>query len=159
MAANAERSRRGLLVAIGLLILVLAVQIVLAKRDDLAENPVWRPLVSRLCLLASCQLEAWRQPEAFVPVRQAVEADTEQAGVLRVQLSFRNAAQWPQPWPQIEIRLTDVTGQAIALRRFRPREYLNADQDGDIKPGQTVSVEIALQETSGKAAGFAFEFR
>ena len=30
--------------------------------------------------------------------------------------------------------------------------------DGDIKPGQTVSVEIALQETSGKAAGFAFDF-
>jgi hypothetical protein len=44
------------------------------------------------------------------------------------------------------------------MRRFRPKEYLNADQEGDIKPGQTVSVEIALQETSGKAAGFAFDF-
>lgn len=159
MAVNAKRHHRGLLAGIGLLILVLALQIVLAKRDELAENPAWRPLISRLCLLASCQLEAWRQPEAFVPVRQAVAADPEQAGVLVVQLSFRNDAQWPQPWPQIEIRLTDVAGQAIALRRFRPREYLNADQAGDIKPGQTVSVEIALQETSGKAAGFAFDFR
>lgn len=141
-----------------LLMLALGLQIILAKRDVLADNPAWRPLVSRLCLLASCQLEAWRQPEAFVPVQQAVAADPDQAGVLVVQLSFRNDAQWPQPWPQIEIRLTDVAGEAIAMRRFRPREYLNAAQDGDIKPGQTVSVEIALQETSGKAAGFAFDF-
>lgn len=159
MAANAEKTNRGLLAGIAVLILALALQVVLANRDALAENPTWRPWISRLCLLASCQLEAWRQPEAFVPVHQAVAADPEQADVLIVQLSFRNDAQWPQPWPQIEIRLTDVTGQAIAMRRFRPREYLNAGQDGDIKPGQTVFVEIALQETSGKAAGFAFDFR
>ena len=159
MAANAEKTNRGLLAGIAVLILALALQVVLANRDALAENPTWRPWISRLCLLASCQLEAWRQPEAFVPVHQAVAADPDQADVLIVQLSFRNDAQWPQPWPQIEIRLTDVTGQAIAMRRFRPREYLNAGQDGDIKPGQTVSVEIALQETSGKAAGFAFDFR
>ena len=158
MAANAERNRRALLAGVVLLILVLGLQIVLAKRDDLADDPAWRPWVSRLCLLTSCQLAAWRQPEAFVPVRQAVAADPGQADVLIVQLSFRNDAQWPQPWPQIEIRLTDVAGQSIGMRRFRPREYLNATQDGDIKPGQTVSVEIALQETSGKAAGFAFDF-
>lgn len=159
MAASAEKTNRGLLAGIAVLILALAMQVVLANRDALAENPTWRPWISRLCLLASCQLEAWRQPEAFVPVHQAVAADPDQADVLVVQLGFRNDAQWPQPWPQIEIRLTDVAGQAIAMRRFRPREYLNADQDGDIKPGQTVSVEIALQETSGKAAGFAFDFR
>jgi Protein of unknown function (DUF3426) len=159
MAGNAERNRRALLAGIAILTLLLGLQVVLANRDALAENPTWRPWISRLCLLASCQLEAWRQPEAFVPVHQAVAADPDQADVLVVQLGFRNDAQWPQPWPQIEIRLTDVAGQAIAMRRFRPREYLNADQDGDIKPGQTVSVEIALQETSGKAAGFAFDFR
>ena len=77
MAVNAKRHHRGLLAGIGLLILFLALQIVLAKRDELAENPAWRPLISRLCLLASCQLEAWRQPEAFVPVQQAVAADPE----------------------------------------------------------------------------------
>ena len=75
MAANAERNRRALLAGISMLVLALGLQIILAKRDALAENPAWRPLVSRLCLLASCQLEAWRQPEAFVPVRQAVAAD------------------------------------------------------------------------------------
>lgn len=158
MASGADKFRIGLSATAALLLLVLALQIVLAKRDRLAENPAWRPLLSRLCVLASCRLSAWRQPEAFVPVSQSVAADREQSGVLRVALSFRNDAEWPQPWPQIEVRLNDVNGETLGLRRFNPDEYLNSGHSSDIKPGQTVSVQIALQETSGKAADFAFEF-
>ncbi len=158
MAENAESHRGWLLAGVAVLVLALALQIILAKRDVLAENPTWRPVISRLCVLASCRLQAWRQPQAFVPIQQSVAADPEQAGVLLVQLSFQNRAEWPQPWPQIEITLTDVEGSALAMRRFRPKDYLNSAQDGDIKPNQTVSVEIALQETTAKAAGFSFDF-
>ena len=141
------------------LALVLLLQIAVAELERLAHNAFWRPAVERLCLLASCRLSAWRQPDAFTPVQQAVAADPRQAGVLRVQLGFRNDAARPQPWPQIEIALTGVDGGVIGLRRFAPAEYLNAGQAPEIQPGQTVSVEIALQEPSGKAAGFAFDFR
>lgn len=158
MAVGAKRSRLWLYISTMVLLVLLTLQIVLAKRDQLAVYPEWRPVLSRLCLIASCRLDAWRQPGALVPVSQSVAADRNQSGVLRVSLSFRNDAQWPQPWPQIEIRLSDVNGDALGLRRFNPDEYLNSGRSVDIKPGQTVSVEIALQETSGKAADFAFDF-
>lgn len=140
------------------LALALLLQIAVAERERLARSPFWRPVVERLCLLASCQLSAWRQPEAFTPVQQSVAADPRQAGVLRVQLGFRNDAERPQSWPQIEIALTRIDGETVGLRRFAPAEYLNAGQAPEIQPGQTVSVEITLQETSGKAAGFTFDF-
>lgn len=158
MAFGARHNRIWLYISSVLLLTLLSLQIVLAKRDTLAVYPEWRPLLSQLCLIASCRLEAWRQPEAFVPVAQSVAADSNQSGVLMVTLSFRNDAQWPQPWPQIEIRLNDVNGDALGMRRFKPEEYLNDGSSSDIKPGQTVSVEIALQETTGKAADFAIEF-
>ena len=157
MAADARKFR--LPAGTAVLALALLLQIAVAERERLARSPFWRPAVERLCLLASCRLSAWRQPEAFTPVQQAVAADPRQAGVLRVQLAFRNDADWPQPWPQIEIALTGVDGGTLGLRRFAPADYLNAGQAAEIRPGQTVSVEIALQETSGKAAGFAFDFR
>lgn len=157
MAADARKF--WLPVGTTVLALALLLQIAVAERERLARSPFWRPAVERLCLLASCRLSAWRQPEAFTPVQRAVAADPRQAGVLRVQLGFRNDADWPQPWPQIEIALTGVDGETLGLRRFAPAEYLNAGQAAEIQPGQTVSVEIALQETSGKAAGFAFDFR
>ena len=147
-----------LLLSLTLLSGALALQIILVERETLARNPAWRPALGRLCLLAGCQLSSWRQPDAFTVVNQSIEADPKQAETLIVQLSFRNSASWPQPWPQIELALTDINGQTIGLRRFRPKDYVNEDQDREIKAGQTVSVEIAIQEPAGKAAGFAFGF-
>ena len=156
MAADARKI--WLLTGTAALALVLLLQIAVAERERLAHSPFWRPAVERLCLLASCRLTAWRQPEALMPVQQSVTADPRQAGVLRVQIGFRNDAGRPQPWPQIEIALTGIDGETVGLRRFAPAEYLNAGQTAEIRPGQTVSVEIALQETSAKAAGFTFDF-
>ena len=148
------------LVALGLVILLLGItiQIMLAYRDALAKQQNLRPIISQLCLLTNCQLADWRQPEAFLPLQHSVTADPTQSGVLLVQLSFTNTAQWPQPWPQIELSFTDVQGQKIGLRRFRPSEYLNKRQAPDIKANQSVSVEITIQETSSKADGFTFDF-
>jgi hypothetical protein len=136
----------------------LALQIILIERDTLAKQALWRPAISQLCVWAGCQLSSWRQPEAFITVQQSIQVDPEQADVLIAQVSFKNTAQWPQPWPQIELALTDINGQTIALRRFNPKEYLNKDQASDIKANQLVSVEIALQETTSKAVGFHFKF-
>jgi hypothetical protein len=148
------------LVSIGTVILLLGItiQIMHANRDALAKNQNLRPIISQLCLLANCQLSDWRQPDAFLPVQNSITADPTQSGVLIVQLSFTNTAQWPQPWPQIELTFTDINGQKIGLRRFRPFEYLNTRQAPDIKAGQTVSVEMTIQETSSKADGFTFNF-
>lgn len=149
-----------LLVFVGVifLLLCLTVQIALADREALAKHQSLRPVINQLCLLADCQLSDWRQPDAFLPVQQDITADPKQSGTLLVQLSFKNSAQWPQPWPQIELAFTDINGQTIGLRRFRPSEYLNARQAPDIKAGQTVSIEMAIQETSSKADGFNFNF-
>ena len=146
------------LTATVLLLIGISIHLVLADRDALAKHQSLRPIISQLCLIANCQLSDWRQPEAFLPVQQSVAADPKQSGTLIVQLSFTNTAQWPQPWPQIELSFTDISGQKIGLRRFRPSEYLNARQAPDIKAGQTVSVELAIQETSSKADGFTFNF-
>ena len=147
-----------LIVAISMLVLILGLQIILSQRELLAKNLYWRPVIDKLCIVAQCKMSAWRQPDAFLPVQQAVAADPKQAGVLLVQLSFKNTSPWPQPWPQIELTLTDINDQPIGLRRFRPEQYLNLKHAADIKADQTVSVEIALQETAGKADGFSFNF-
>ena len=140
------------------IVFLLALQIILIERDTLAKQPLLRPVLSQLCVLVGCQLSSWQQPESFIIVQQSIEVDPTQAGTLIAQVSFKNNAQWPQPWPQIELALTDITGQTIALRRFNPKEYLNKDQSSDIKPNQLVSVEIALHENASKAAGFNFKF-
>jgi hypothetical protein len=146
-----------ILLALGLFGL-LALQIILIERERLAKHAVLRPAISQLCLWTGCQLSSWRQPDAFIVIQQSMEADPVQADTLIAQVSFKNDAKWPQPWPQIELALTDINGQTVALRRFSPKEYLNEDQQTEIKANQIVSAEIALQESAGKAVGFRFDF-
>lgn len=140
------------------LLALLALQIILIERESLAKHAVLRPAISQLCVLTGCQLSSWRQPEALIIIQQSIEADPSQADALTAQVSFKNHAKWPQPWPQIELALTDIHGQAVALRRFNPKEYLNIEQQSEIKADQIVSVELALQETGSKAVGYQFKF-
>jgi hypothetical protein len=115
-------------------------------------------MLNELCVLAHCQLSVWQQPEAFQPIQFSVTADPIQNGLLMVQLSFKNTAEWPQPWPLIELTFTNISGQKMGLRRFHPDEYLNSAHTPNINAGQSVSVELAIQETTGKAEGFQFNF-
>jgi hypothetical protein len=148
----------GLLLFAATLLSVLLAQIIWIEREAFAKRAVWRPVISQFCLVAGCQLSAWRQPEAFVIVQQSIQADPEQAGGLLVQVSFRNTAPWPQPWPSIELAFTDITGHTTAMRRFHPKDYLNQDHLPDIKANQSVFVEMALQESNNQAVDFHFNF-
>lgn len=156
--SNHNIERWLLLAGLVILLVTLSVQITIANRENWAKNPTFRPVISQLCLLANCTLSIWRQPQAFLPIQHSVVADANQNGVLIVKISFKNTAQWPQPWPLLEIALTDINGQVIGLRRFRPSDYLNSAHAPDINAGQSVEVEIAIQETASKAAGFQFNF-
>ncbi len=156
--SNHNTERRLLIIAFAVLLIALLLQIVIAQRENLAKNSTYRPMISQLCVLAKCQLSIWRNPEAFLPIQHSVVADATQNGVLNVRLSFKNSADWPQPWPQLELALTDINGQIIGLRRFLPAEYLNSVHATDIQAEQTVSIELAIQETASKAVGFQFNF-
>ena len=147
-----------MLASIAVLLIALMLQVVIANRESLAKNVTFRPLLNELCVFAHCQLSVWQQPEAFQPIQFSVTADSIQNGLLMVQLSFKNTAEWPQPWPLIELTFTNISGQKMGLRRFHPNEYLNSAHAPNINAGQSVSVELAIQETTGKAEGFQFNF-
>jgi hypothetical protein len=156
--SNHNIERWLLLAGLLILLLTLAVQIAIAKRETWAKNPTLRPLISQLCQIANCKLSIWRQPQAFVPIQHSVVADASQNGVLIVKISFKNTAQWPQPWPLLELAFTDINDHVIGLRRFKPTDYLNSAHSPDINANQSVEVEIAIQEIASKAVGFQFNF-
>ena len=80
-------------------------------------------------------------------------------GVLQVQASFRNDARWAQPWPDLELTLSDINGQPIAHRRFAPEEYLGHLQgSARVEPGQSASIALEVRDPGKQAVAFEFEF-
>jgi len=144
---------------IALLGVLLALQILLADRARLAEDPRWRPLVETVCGALHCSLPAWHEPTAFTMLDRKVRPDPQQAGALRVDATFRNDARWPQAWPALQLALSDADGRVIGSRVFQPTEYLGAAPTTLLSPGQSAQITFLVREPSAGTVAFSFEFR
>lgn len=158
-ATPAPRHRRwGLPLAIVGLTLLLALQLLLAQRQTLANDARWRPLLESLCGVLRCELPPWREPEAFALLARSVQADPAAPGVLIAEAQFRNDARWPQPWPTVWLELSTVDGP-VAARAFRPEEYRPRDATPMLAPGQSATLRLRIVEPAPRIVGYLFDFR
>jgi len=132
------------IVALGLL---LALQLLLAQRHELAASARWRPSLMRVCNVLRCDIPPWHEPRAFTMLARNVQPSPTTAGVLLVEARFRNDARWPQRWPRIFLSLSDVEGRPVGARAFVPGEYRLAATSTDLlAPGQSATVRLQLRE-------------
>lgn len=144
---------------IATLALVLGVQLLLAQRNQLADQPRWRPTLERTCGLLGCSLPAWRHPESFSMVTRSVRPSPVHPGVLEITATFRNDAPREQPWPVLRLSLSDVHGQTVGARAFQPTEYRDLRAPGaTLQPGQTVTVLLDVVEPVPDTVAFSFDF-
>ena len=151
--------RRGEVVVLVALVLLLAGQLFFGERATLAAQAQWRPLVAAACDAIRCSLPPWREPSAFVMLARDVIAVPDRPGVLRVQASFRNDARWAQPWPALVLTLSDADNRTLGTRRFEPRDYLgDAPASSLLAPGQATQLAFDIVEPAPNVVAFDFRF-
>jgi hypothetical protein len=154
---RAARWRLG--AGLALLGLLLPVQVLFADRARLAADPDWRPWLEAACGRLGCTLPPWREPAAFVVLSREIQPHPSAPQALLVTASFRNDARWPQAWPVLELALSDLDGQTIGLRRFRPSEYLGGTPSRPtLAPGQSASLALEIVDPGNRAVAFEFDF-
>lgn len=143
----------------GVLALLLGAQIVLAQRNQLAADPGWRPWLARLCEVAGCSLQPWHAPERVRLTSREVRPHPSVDGALLITATLRNDSPHPMAWPVLELALLDLSGQRVALRRFRAAEYLGGEPTAAaLLPGQSANAALEVADPGKQAIAFAFEF-
>jgi hypothetical protein len=143
-----------------LLALLLTAQIGYAQRVELAADARARPWMERICAQFGCVLPAWREPQRLQLLAREIGPHPSSPDALLVTATVRNPGPWRQAWPLLELALSDLDGRPLALRRFRPEEYLGgAPQVDALEPDQGVLLRLELQDPGKEAVAFAFEFR
>ncbi len=139
---------------------LLTLQMLLADRAHLAADARWRPLLETLCGALSCDLPPWREPGAFTLLQRDVRQHPTALGALRVTASFRNDARWPQPWPKLQLTLSDVNGRTSGQRSFDVREYLGgAPAQQVLASGETATVAMDIVEPAAQIIAYDLRFR
>jgi predicted Zn finger-like uncharacterized protein len=142
------------------LLLLLLTQMAMAERDSLVRLPTWRPAVEAVAGSLGLPVSKATDVASLRLLARDVRPHPSVPDALLVSASFRNDSEVPQAWPLLELALSDIEGRPLALRRFRPEEYMGvAPQQGALAPGQSVAATLELQDPGKEAIAFAFEFR
>ena len=142
------------------LALVLAAQIAWASRVALVRDPATQAQVLRLCARFECRLPPIRDTAKLELMSRDVRPDPDANGALAITATFRNDAPFRQPWPIVVVELTDLDNNVVAMRRFRPAEYMpDAVRRGaGIAAGTTVAVAFEVADPGKRAVSFHFGF-
>jgi hypothetical protein len=105
------------------LILALFGQFLVHERASLAIHPEFRVLADRLCSRVPCPTQAPRQPAAIhVELLGFVDQPPNR---LQVNLELHNTLDRPQPWPLLQLALSDRHGRVLGQGRWHPAQYLD----------------------------------
>jgi hypothetical protein len=152
------RPRWPWVVGIAALALLLAAQLLLAQRVELARDATWRPLVTRACGVLGCDVPVWHEPQAYAMLARGVRPSGTRRGVLHVNATVRNDARWPQAPPVVVLSLSDVDGRVVGARAVTPAEYGHRG-DSRIAPGDSVDITFDVREPSAHVESFDFQLQ
>ena len=103
--------------------------------------------------------EAQHHPEKIQMLNHNVFAHPNESGVLLISGSFENIGKKAQPFPILEVKLTNSQSQVVALRRFNPEEYLENYNPSMLLPvKQSNRLKLKIKDPGNKATRFQFNF-
>ncbi len=102
-----------------------------------------------------------RLPEKVEMLNYNVFAHPNEAGVLLISGSIKNNAKHAQPYPSLEVSLTDAQSNLVGFSRFTPEEYLsNTTSNTALLPIATpVSLRLKIKDPGNAATQFKFSFK
>ncbi|MDO6459970.1 zinc-ribbon and DUF3426 domain-containing protein [Granulosicoccaceae sp. 1_MG-2023] len=95
-------------------------------------------------------------------VRRTVYSHPRVADALVINVVFRNEADQAQPYPVLDISMSDIRGAVVAARQFQPYEYLRLNDGtlpGEIAAGDVVDVSLEIVDPGDNARSFELAFR
>ncbi len=156
-----RRGSRRLIWACAVLGLVLTAQLAWAERSALVRNPALASLMRSACKPIGCQLPMARDVQKLELVSRDIRRHPSVEGALLIAATVHNNADFRQPWPVIGITLSNLDDHKVAMRRFRPAEYLHdsATRRAGLAPGASAALVFEVTDPGRDAVAFEFSFQ
>ena len=163
-AAARRRARNGRtwpwLAACALLATTLAAQIAWSERARWIDEPVARAWLDPLCATLACRLPLRRDPTQLALLSRDIRPHPSVTGALIISATVRNDAGFAQAFPIVDIELSDLDENRIAMRRFKPRDYVSDTRsiEKGLAAGASTSLVFEVADPGRNAVAFEFRF-
>ncbi len=154
--------RETLIYFVGSLVLlaIMGLQLIYHQRAQLIRYPELRPLIMTLCDATGCTLPSLQDTNQIELLSRQLYTHPNVAGALMIRASMVNSAPFSQPYPLLELSLSDEQGHLVAMRRFKPDEYLASGEDpaAMMSPGSPVAINLEIADPGENALAYEFSF-
>ncbi len=142
-------------------VLALVAQYVAYNFDEISRQNQYRPWLERICPVVGCELPSRVDISQIKSSNLVVRSHPDFTGALVVDAIIYNRASFAQPFPLLEIRFADISGQTLAQRTFKPGEYLSGELAGRTEMPSQIPIHIALDilDPGAKAVNYSLSFR
>jgi|GEM_PF-3423028 len=140
------------------LVLVVAVfwQLKQYYLTELAEIASLREHLETICEYTSCTVPPRTDIKRVDLASTSVDPHPATPGALRVSANLINRATFAQPFPPLEVTLTDTEGAVVGRRTYLPHEY-RAGPPGDMSPNVLERVDLDLAQPAQSAVGYEIQ--
>ena len=145
------------LVATAALAAGLVAQVLWHYRDAIAAHwPSTRPALASLCAVAGCTIRPLREIAWLSIDASDLQADAAHKGLLTLNATVRNRANYAVAYPHLELTLTDAQDNVVVRRALAPAEYAGgtADVGAGIARNGEVAVKLFIDASATTQAGY-----
>ena len=122
-----------------------------------AQDETYRKYLEGFCQIAQCELPPRQDPYLLTLTHTKIDLHPTQPGALRVTVKMVNEASFSQPYPLLQLTLTDRVGRIVGRRTFTPESYLSPGAADMIGEGELASILFDLARPHEKAVGFVVD--
>ena len=136
------------------LVLLLGGQVRYFFVEAYAQHEYYRPYLAGFCEIAACELPPRQDANRFTLTHTKIDLHPHEPGAIKVTVKLVNEATFAQPYPNLQLTLTDRDGWVVGRRTFAPRQYLEPGQPNVLGSGELGAARFDLARPHEKAVGF-----
>ena len=138
-------------------VVLLGAQVKYFFVEKYAQDESLRPYLLAFCGIANCSLAPRKDPFKFTLTHTKIDLHPAQPGAIRVTVKLINEAGFAQPFPHLQLTLTDRVGRVVGRRTFSPELYMVQNPEKLLGRGELASILFDLARPHEKAVGFVVD--
>ncbi|MFL0796080.1 MAG: DUF3426 domain-containing protein [Cellvibrionaceae bacterium] len=129
------------------------------KMNDLARQAQWRPSYEKACDMLNCKLPTLIDIQRMRSHNLIVRSHPDYENALLVDTIVINTADFPQPFPKLQLVFSDLQNKTVASRQFSANEYLAGELAGAtmMPPHQPIHLGLEIVDPGEQAVSYRLE--
>lgn len=158
-ANRSDRSlwvKRGWSIGTAAALLLLFAQYIVFNFDRLSRDQSYRPVFASACPLLGCTLPNLDNIKLIRSTNLMVRSHPDYQNALVVDAIISNRASFQQRFPSMELQFTNLAGEIVAGRQFKPSEYLAGELKGSstMPINQPIHVSLEIVDPGQQAVSY-----